>query len=159
MKFSALIFSVFLFGCDSPETLQSETPIQEVNIEQVSTSEPPQLNTSPSKEPSELASLTSGSYEEYSPERFKELLGSEKFILFFHADWCPTCRALEKEIKESLEKLNSRTVLEVNYDTETDLKKKYGITVQSTLVFIDSDGEVFEKRVNPDLELIEKFFY
>ena len=111
------------------------------------------------EENTNTGSVTSGSYEKYTPERFDELLGTEKFALFFHADWCPTCRALEKEIKENLDELNSRTVLEVNYDTETDLKKEYEVMVQSTVVFINANGSVFEKRLNPDFELIKKFFY
>lgn len=104
-------------------------------------------------------SIAAGHYEEYTPEKLEALMGSEKFALFFHANWCPTCRALEKKLKENLKKLNSRTVLEVNYDTETDLKKKYGITVQSMVVFVNSDGSVFQTVLNPDLELFEKFFH
>ncbi len=99
-----------------------------------------------------------GYYEAYSKVRFDELWGSEKFVLFFHADWCPTCRALEAALKEDLSVLNGHVVLEVNYDTEEELKKEYGILVQSTVVFVDSNGSVFETRVNPRLELIENFF-
>lgn len=104
-------------------------------------------------------SIAVGHYEQYTPEKLATLLGSEKFALFFHANWCPTCRALEKKLKENLNQLNSRTVLEVDYDTETDLKKKYEITVQSMVVFINADGSVFQTVLNPDLELFEKFFY
>lgn len=134
-----LILCLFLGGCGFSGTTEKDMVVVEKS--------------------SEAATLATGHYEEYGPERYKTLLGSEKFILFFHADWCPTCRALEKEIKENLDKLNSRTVLEVNYDTEKELKKEYGITVQSTVVFINQDGTVFEKLVNPEFELVEKFFY
>lgn len=108
---------------------------------------------------SEPASIGTGHYEEYTPEKLETLMGSEKFALFFHANWCPTCRALEKNLKENLNKLNSRTVLEVDYDTEVELKKQYGITVQSMVVFVNTDGSVFQTVLNPDLELFEKFFY
>jgi len=109
----------------------------------------------------EIASNTNeerGGYEEYSQERFNELWGSEKFILFFHADWCPTCRTLEADIKKDLSLLNGHVVFEVNYDTATELKKDYEVLTQSTVIFINANGSIFEKRVNPSLDLIKNFF-
>jgi hypothetical protein len=37
------------------------------------------------------------------------------------------------------------TILEVNYDTATDLKQKYGVTTQHTLVQIDANGTLVSK--------------
>ena len=63
-------------------------------------------------------------------------------VLHFRADWCPTCRAQDKV----LEKLKAQpgldvTVLEVNYDTEKDLKRQYKIQTQSTMVILHGDKE------------------
>lgn len=99
-----------------------------------------------------------GTYEEYSPERFAELIGRERFILFFHADWCPTCRVLEKKIKKDMGVLNQHVVLEANYDREVDLKKEYGVRVQTTVIFFNEDGSIADKRINPRLSQIEEFF-
>ena len=62
--------------------------------------------------------------------------------LHFRADWCPTCRAQDKV----LESLKSEpgldlTVLAVNYDTEKDLKRRFGINSQSTLVVLKGQKE------------------
>ncbi len=36
-------------------------------------------------------------YRPYDPAELKTLTGS-RILLFFHADWCPTCRNFEKQI-------------------------------------------------------------
>ena len=49
--------------------------------------------------------------------------------------WCPTCRSFEKDVNEHLGDLPANThILKANYDTEIALKKKYGVTTQTTFV-------------------------
>jgi thiol-disulfide isomerase/thioredoxin len=63
--------------------------------------------------------------------------------LHFHADWCPTCRAQDKTLQSMKdEKGLDLTILTVNYDTEKDLKKRFAIRMQSTLVVLKGDKEV-----------------
>lgn len=63
--------------------------------------------------------------------------------LHFHADWCPTCRAQDQSLKTLKdEKGLDLTVLTVNYDTEKDLKKRFGIRTQSTMVVLKGTQEV-----------------
>lgn len=78
-------------------------------------------------------------------------------VLFFHAGWCPTCRALELDINESLDDIESDlTILKTDYDSQTELKKKYGITVQHTLVQVDANGNLLKKWVgSPTLEKLQ----
>jgi thiol:disulfide interchange protein len=38
-------------------------------------------------------------YIDYSPDALAQAQQKGRAVLFFHADWCPTCRALDKEIK------------------------------------------------------------
>lgn len=81
-----------------------------------------------------------GKYADYSPETLASV-GDGRTVLFFHAGWCPSCRALEKNVENNLSAIPSDvTILVVNYDKETDLKKKYGVTRQHTLVQVDADG-------------------
>jgi thioredoxin 1 len=55
--------------------------------------------------------------------------------VFFHADWCPTCRAQDKVLQSlKSEKNLDLTVLVANYDTEKDLKRRLKISSQSTIV-------------------------
>ena len=91
--------------------------------------------------------MNNGAYVSYS----KEVLDSAsegKRVLFFYANWCPTCRPADAEFKEKEEKLpEGLTLIRVNYndddtnDEEKALASKYGISYQHTFVQIDADGE------------------
>jgi peroxiredoxin/glutaredoxin len=61
---------------------------------------------------------------------------SEKILLHFHADWCPTCKAQKKVLAtlEAAGDLKGITTMTVDYDKETELKKELGVTQQSTFV-------------------------
>jgi thioredoxin 1 len=62
--------------------------------------------------------------------------------LHFHADWCPTCRAQEKSLAQlKTESGLDMTVLTANYDTEKDLKKRFNVRSQSTLVVLKGAKE------------------
>jgi thioredoxin 1 len=62
--------------------------------------------------------------------------------LHFRADWCPTCRAQDKALQSlKSEKGLDITVLSVNYDTEKDMKRRFRINSQSTLVVLKGDKE------------------
>jgi thioredoxin 1 len=83
-----------------------------------------------------------GSYINYSADA---LAAAEKSggrtVLFFHANWCPMCQADDKDIRANLDKIPSGvTILITDYDTETQLKQKYGVTYQNTYVQIDKNG-------------------
>jgi len=105
----------------------------------------------------EIATMNSV-YLDYSPDKFSELNGSQKFVLFFHAPWCPTCRALEATIKNNLEPLKNAIILKADYDSEVELKKQYGIRIQTSVVFINADGSVEKLKVNPSVKEIAEFF-
>lgn len=62
--------------------------------------------------------------------------------LHFHADWCPTCRAQQTV----LQSLKSEAGLEIavlvaNYDTEKDLKRRFNVRSQSTLIVLQGEKE------------------
>lgn len=87
-------------------------------------------------------------YVEYSKEVLSAAAGTRR-VIFFYANWCPTCRPTDVNFKENLAKIpEDVTVVRVNYnDTDTDqeekdLATKYGVTYQHTFVQIDRNGEV-----------------
>lgn len=87
-----------------------------------------------------------GSYEAYSPEKIALAAAKGDVVLFFRALWCPTCRALDADIKANLSNIPANlTILYVDYDNSTDLKKKYGVTYQHTLVQVDGNGTLIKK--------------
>lgn len=87
---------------------------------------------------------SSGSYEEYSPEKIA-LAESGDVILFFHAQWCPTCRSIESEIMERGMLPEGVHILKVNFDTAISLRQMYGVTVQHTFVQVDHAGNLISK--------------
>ncbi len=88
--------------------------------------------------------MEKGTYEAYSADKLA-LAGSGDVLLFFHADWCPTCRAIESEINAGAQIPAGVHILKVSYDKETALKQKYGVTVQHTFVQVDSSGTLIQK--------------
>ncbi len=78
----------------------------------------------------------------FTSEADAMMLAKEKTVVyFFAASWCPTCKAAYKNIKTDYKMVPADTVIiVVNYDTENQLKNKYGVTHQHTYVTIDSKG-------------------
>jgi len=69
-------------------------------------------------------------------------MGNQPVALLFHADWCPTCRVQEKVVQSlATEKGLDLTILKVNYDTEKDLKRRFRINSQSSLVVLRGQKE------------------
>lgn len=100
-------------------------------------------------EPESTESNTSdsnkSSYIEYSEDNLK-MAENTKIVLFFNASWCPSCRALNSDIEKNIDKIPTDiTILKTDYDKETELRKKYSITSQHTLVQIDQNGTLIKK--------------
>ena len=90
--------------------------------------------------------MKAGSYEAYASEKVLLASATHDVVLFFKASWCPTCRAVDADIKANLGKIpSSLAILEVNYDNSTALKQKYGVTYQHTFVQVDKDGNLIKK--------------
>jgi thiol-disulfide isomerase/thioredoxin len=89
---------------------------------------------------------TTGSYEAYAPEKVALASDSHQVVLFFRASWCPTCRAVDADIRSHLSQIPANlAILDVNYDNSTALKQKYGVTYQHTFVQVDKDGNLLKK--------------
>ncbi len=87
-----------------------------------------------------------GSYESYNASKIAMASATHDVVLYFRASWCPTCKALDGDIKSHLNDIpESLTILDVNYDNSTELKKKYGVTYQHTLVQVDAQGNIIKK--------------
>jgi thiol-disulfide isomerase/thioredoxin len=62
-------------------------------------------------------------------------------VIFFHAPWCPSCKSIDADITKNVSSIPARfNILKADFDTSTELKKKYGVTQQSTFVKIDKNG-------------------
>lgn len=64
-----------------------------------------------------------------------------RVVLFFHASWCPNCRRTDENLTADAASIPAGlTVVKVDFDTETDLRKTYGVTQQHTFVAVGPDG-------------------
>ena len=91
-------------------------------------------------------SQKSGKYTSFSSQNLAEAQKQGKTVLFFHADWCPTCRAADADITKKLSSIpEGVTILKTDYDSEKELKKKHGVVNQHTFVILNQDGEAESK--------------
>ena len=91
------------------------------------------------------AMMKKGSYETYAPEKLAKA-NSGDVVLFFRASWCPTCRAVDADIRARLSLIpDGLTILDVDYDASSALKQKYGVTYQHTFVQVQADGTLIKK--------------
>jgi thiol-disulfide isomerase/thioredoxin len=93
-----------------------------------------------------------GAYLEYSDDAIEATPGMK--ALFFHASWCPKCRALDEDLRAQGAP-DGLTVFKVDYDSRTDLRQKYGVTIQTTIVFVDDAGEAISSTVLYDDPSVE----
>lgn len=83
-------------------------------------------------------SLAPGRYIEFSKDELSNV-DYDKTILFFHAPWCVECRGFENAIKSG-DIPDGAQILKVDYDSSMDLRKQYGVTIQSTFVRVGGEG-------------------
>lgn len=132
---------------DMPRYAQPRTSSPQASVE-----EPSEASTEA------LPTEGSGTFVDYDATTFAATEGRR--LLFFHAAWCPQCRALEQDIKTSGVPVGY-TIFKVNYDTETALKKQYGVTLQTTLVEVDENGnevKTFVAYDDPSLSAVINAF-
>lgn len=126
---------------DQEQSVASE-PV--INTDTNSDTQPAVVNDSAQAPDTPVSSTATGRYTSYSPQKVGES-GYEQTVLFFHASWCPECRAFKQNISSDVPE--GVQILEVNYDTSQDLKQKYGVTLQSTFVRVSGDGTLQTKWV------------
>ena len=86
-----------------------------------------------------------GEYLDYSDAAFAAA-ADKKRVLFFHATWCPDCKAANTEIISMAEKIPADVaIFKADYDTQKELKKKYGIANQHSFVLVNTAGEAITK--------------
>lgn len=98
----------------------------------------------PAAAPAERDPANTGEYLDYTPELFAQTAGQK--VLFFHASWCPVCRALENDIL-SRGVPADLTIFKVDYDEATDLVQKYEVRLQSTVVYVDDEGNLLSSAI------------
>jgi thiol-disulfide isomerase/thioredoxin len=108
-------------------------------------------NSNSSESSTEVSDSTPGIFKTYAES---DIGNGKDTILFFRASWCPSCSTLERSINQSLSDIPSDVqILMVDYDTAIDLREKYNVRIQHTLVQVDNQGEEIKKWTgSPNLE-------
>ncbi|MDP7477347.1 MAG: thioredoxin family protein [Candidatus Peribacteraceae bacterium] len=131
--FSLIVLTLALTACKAP-------PSNSNNQEAV---RPPVREVA--KQPTQVASESS-----YTQYKDGVIGNGEESVLFFHATWCPACKA-------NNEKLNAwygsdsfgRSVYKIDFDTATDLRSQFGVTGQDTFILIDGNGNEVDRARFP----------
>jgi len=97
----------------------------------------------------------------YSAAAYQQALSAgTPLIVYFHATWCPTCKA-QQPIVDKLAvdpKLAGVTVLEADYDKETGLERSLKVTQQSTFVIFKGGHEVTRSTGQTDPAALRALF-
>lgn len=104
----------------------------------------------------DIAEVTPGRYvtlDEYqaAPDTY---VSSTK-VYFFHAPWCPVCKGIDEEIVADTSQLpDDVTLIKTDYDANTELRQKYGVTYQYTFVQVDDNGDLVKKYTATSYEAV-----
>lgn len=108
------------------------------------TSAPAASPSGSAAEPTAGAAATSapGGYVDYATyAKNPAMYSAGKVVLFFHATWCPDCQRTDKNLLADPASVPAGvTIVKVDYDSMTDLRRTYGVTRQWTFVSIDAEG-------------------
>lgn len=90
-------------------------------------------------------SLPAGGYIDYADYRSDpQGHATGDVVLFFNATWCPTCQEATKNL-EGARFPEGLIVVSVDYDSNLQLRKEYGVTTQHTFVQIGPGGQELAK--------------
>jgi thioredoxin 1 len=117
---------------DSSEDVMADEPMTDATEATESTDE-------------DMAPATAGAYVDLAtyqadPTAYQD----SRVVLFFHADWCPSCRATDAALVEEGVP-DGLTVVQVDFDTETALRQEHGVVQQHTFVHVDTDGTALSR--------------
>jgi thiol-disulfide isomerase/thioredoxin len=149
---AVVVVVVIMFGYYSTQKPEQVDFINQVGLSEGSSSDETMVKPDEVMEKGETSVMEksdtmtkAGSYEVYSADKLARAETGD-VVLFFHASWCPSCRGLSSSIENNLKSIpEGVTILKTDYDKETELKKKYGVTYQHTLVQVDKNGNMIKK--------------
>lgn len=81
----------------------------------------------------------------YNQQTFDQLTAQGKpVVLDITATWCPTCKAQKPIVENLMEQpaFDDVTLMQIDFDSQKPLLRKYRVTMQSTLVAFKGKKEV-----------------
>ncbi len=154
----AVLCAALLVACtpSQPATPQGSVPEQsQPGPLQTTPTVPTTTQDAPPLPPQPATAGALSGYIDYDAARYKQATDSGQLVfLEFYAAWCPFCRALDPIIREAFSELQDEKVdvvgFRVDYDTQKDLKKQFGVTYQHTHILL-KDGKVVWRALDSGL--------
>jgi thiol-disulfide isomerase/thioredoxin len=89
----------------------------------------------------------------------KAMAEGKTTLVFFHAPWCPVCRAQEPKVLAHLNG-NAKHVVafKVDYDSNMELRKEMNVQKQSTLILYSGMKEVARLSYKSDDASVNELF-
>lgn len=139
-----IVLSMLLSACAQPaeESAENSQPVAKQQVEETENSNPVAT-----QDDNAAAATNSGNFITLSEyESAKNNYIDSDVVLFFNANWCSTCKTARDNIQSNLAAIPpSLTIVMVDFDTEKDLRKKYGVVIQHTFIQIDASGAQLAK--------------
>jgi len=89
----------------------------------------------------------------------KAMAEGKTTLVFFHAPWCPVCKAQEPKVLAHLNGDAKNVVaFRVDYDSNMDLRKEMNVQKQSTLILYSGMKELARLSYKSDDKSIDEFF-
>jgi thiol:disulfide interchange protein len=105
-----------------------------------------------SKEITELAK----NYWIYSSAALQRAKNQGKVVLYFWAPWCASCTSLDLDLtNKKVTVPDGVTILRVDYDHASELKRQYSVVIQHTFVQIDHDDKPLNTWVGGEIKDVE----
>jgi thioredoxin 1 len=99
-------------------------------------------------------------FQPFTKEAFNAAAAEGKTTLvFFHAPWCPVCKAQEPKVLSHLNTDAKQVIaFKVDYDTNKALRQEMNVTKQSTLILYQGSKEVARVVYKSDDASINELF-
>lgn len=96
----------------------------------------------------------------FTKDAFKQATDAGKMTLvFFHAPWCPVCKAQEPKVLAHLNgEAKDVVAFKADYDSSADLRKEMHVQKQSTLILYSGSKEVARLSYKSDDASIAELF-
>ncbi len=107
-----------------------------------------------------MTATMSNDFRAFTPAAFKAAQDAGKVsLVFFHAPWCPVCRAQEPKLMSRLSGMYTDIVpFKVDYDSNQMLRKDMNVTRQSTVIVYRGAVEIARLSYTSDDAAIDELF-